>query len=328
MIDRDIEISIVVPIYDEEENIVPLYERIAQTMDALGRTWEAVFVDDGSQDQSFNILKAIGEQDNHIRVIQFRRNFGQTAALEAGFNYSQGRIIVTMDGDLQNDPADIPRLVTRLEEGYDIVSGWRRERKDPFFSKRLPSVAANRLVCLLTGIALHDYGCTLKAYRREVINEIHLYGELHRFIPAVANSIGVRIAEIEVAHHPRVHGKSKYGASRMLRGFLDLITLRLLLSYQTRPMQLFGSLGLLLIGFGGAFGLATLLMKGLLGVDITGNPFLYLGIFGVLMGMQFISLGFLAELSVRTYHETQQKPTYVVRETLGGDPEPEPVLRF
>ena len=310
---EDIGVSIVIPIQDEEESLTQLYDEVKGVLETLGNSWEIVFIDDGSMDTSLEILAAIHHNDNRVKVIQLRRNFGQTAAMAAGFDYSQGRVIITMDGDLQNDPADIPRLLEKLDEGYDIVSEWRKDRKDSFLTKSLPSKMSNMLASWLTGVHLHDYGCTLKAYRREVIERINLYGELHRYIPAVASSIGANVAEIEVKHSPRLHGKSKYGMGRLMRGFLDLMSLKLMLSYMTRPMQMFGGLGALFMLGGMSSALATALMKIFLGIDMTGNPILYLAILFFISGIQLVSLGFLGEMTMRTYHETQQKPIYNVR---------------
>ena len=314
-------ISVITPVYNEEENLPLLFQRLLAVLEELEYTWELIFVDDGSQDGSFDVLKTICRREPRVKVVKLRRNFGQTSALAAGFDYARGDVLVTLDSDLQNDPADIPRLLMKLDEGYDIVSGWRKARTDPLISKRLPSMLSNKLASWVTGVPLHDNGCTLRAYRREVIDEIHLYGDLHRFIPALASSIGARMTEIEVKHHPREYGKSNYGITRIVRGMLDLITLKLLLDYMTRPMRIFGSLGLLTMGAGALFGVATLAMKALMGADVTGNPLLYLGILFVIVGVQFVGLGFVGELTMRTYHETQQKPTYVVREVLGGESE-------
>jgi glycosyltransferase involved in cell wall biosynthesis len=237
------EISIIIPVFNEEENISPLYESLIGPMEGMGRSWEIIFVDDGSKDGTLSVLRAVCARDGRIRVIRLRRNFGQTAALSAGFDNAGGQIVITMDGDLQNDPSDIPLLIQKLEEGYDIVSGWRKGRHDPFLSKRLPSLISNRIAAWMTGVSIHDGGCTLKAYRKNVLNEIHLYGELHRFIPAMAGAFGADVTEIEVKHHPRKKGKSKYGVGRIIRGFLDLIALKFLLSYMTRQMQIFGRRG-------------------------------------------------------------------------------------
>jgi len=314
-------ISLIVPVFNEEGSLSLLHARITEILTDLGESYEVVFVDDGSRDGSFAQLRALSESDPAVRVVRLRRNFGQTAALMAGFDQANGEILVTIDADLQNDPADIPMLLKKLDEGYDIVSGWRKHRSDPLLTKGLPSKLSNKLASWLTGVHLHDYGCTLKAYRREVIDELHLYGELHRYIPAVASAIGVRVAEVEVRHHPRDHGSSKYGAGRLVRGLLDLITVKLLLTYMNRPMQLFAGLGLLLMGVGGIAGIATLLMKAFMGVDMTGNPLLYLSILGLITAIQFLSMGFLGEIAVRTYHETQRKPIYVVQEVFGDSRE-------
>ena len=315
-------LSVIVPIFNEEETLPSLYRHVSDVLASRRIEYELIFVDDGSHDGSFALLKAICGNDPNVSVIRLRRNFGQTAALAAGFDQARGEIIVTIDGDLQNDPTDIPRLVDKLNEGYDIVSGWRKNRKDPLITKSLPSKLSNKLASWLTGVNLHDFGCTLKAYRREVVQGIQLYGELHRYIPAVASSMGVRVAEIEVAHHPRSRGKSKYGVTRLVRGLLDLVTLKLLLTYMQRPMQMFGGLGVLAMGTAVLGGIATLAMKAFMGTNTTGNPLLYVTIVLFLASIQFISLGFIGELTTRTYHETQHKPIYVVREIIGHTERP------
>lgn len=311
-------ISIVVPVFNEEESIQPLYRGVKQVLDELDTVSEVIFVDDGSTDRTHELLAELCEDDPTVRVVRLRKNFGQSAALGAGFDHARGDVIVTMDGDLQNDPRDIPVLLDKLSEGYDIVSGWRKHRNDPLLAKRLPSKLANKLASVVTGVSLHDFGCTLKAYRREVIERIHLYSELHRFIPALAASMGVRIAEVEVAHHARRYGKSKYGVGRMVRGLLDLISLRLLSSFMNRPMQMFGALGALSLALGALTGTAVLVMKVFAGVDMTGNPLLYMTALLVFSCVQFFGLGFLGELNTRTYHETQGKPIYLVREVIGS----------
>jgi len=308
--------SVIIPVFNEEESLPTLYERLKGVLDKISGGHEMVFVDDGSQDNSFATLREISMGDPNVKVIRLRRNFGQTAALVAGFDKACGEIIVTIDADLQNDPSDIPSLLEKIDEGYDIVSGWRKNRKDPLISKALPSKLSNKMASWLTGVTLHDFGCTLKAYRREVIEGIHLYGELHRYVPAVASSLGVRVGEIEVSHHPRPYGKSKYGITRLMRGMLDLITLKLLLTYMNRPMQMFGGLGVLAMFGAGMSGLATVAMKMFMGFNMTGNPLLFLTILLFLASVQFISMGFLGEISMRTYHETQSKPIYVVREVV------------
>ena len=329
---RPIALSIVVAVFNEIPNVRLLYAELKAVLDALGHSYEILFVDDGSCDGTREELEALFLDDPyHLRVILLKGRFGQTAALAAGFDHARGEIVITMDGDLQNDPTDIPQLLQKLEEGYDIVSGWRKDRKDPLVAKKLPSLLSNRLASWLTGIHLHDFGCTLKAYRREVLAGIKLYGELHRYIPALANAIGARIAEIEVRHRPRAHGKTKYRMNRLMRGLLDLVTVKLLLSYSTRPMQIFGGIGLLVMVMALLAAAATVLMKIFMGTDITGNPLLYITILFVITSLQFISLGFLAELIIRTYHETQEKPIYVVGQILeheveerSGDEFPEP----
>jgi len=308
-------ISIITPVYNEEENIPELYENIRQTLEQLGRPWELIFVDDGSRDQSPRLMGSISLIDEHVKAVKLRRNFGQTAALAAGIDHARGSIIIPMDADLQNDPADIPRLLAKIEEGYDIVSGWRKSRKDSLI-RTFPSFLANRLASWVTGVTLHDFGCTLKAYRREVLEGIQLYGDLHRFIPALASSVGARVTELEVNHHPRKYGKSKYGITRTFKVLIDLLTLKLLLAYNSRPMRIFGGLGFLMISLGGLSGMATILMKLLLGTDMTGNPLLYMTVLAMLGGIQLTGLGFLGEINMRTYYETQQKPIYVVREVV------------
>jgi glycosyltransferase involved in cell wall biosynthesis len=312
-----VELSIVIPLFNEEECVEPLYAQIKGALEPLGQSYEIIIVDDGSTDQSFDLLKGLQAQDKRLKVIRFRRNFGQTAAFAAGFEYAQGRVVVTMDADLQNDPADIPRLLEKLEEGYDVVSGWRVERwKSAWLTRRLPSVVANRLISETTGVRLHDYGCSLKAYRSEVVKNINLYGELHRFIPAMASWMGVSVAEIPVHYQPRQFGRSNYGLSRTIKVVLDLLTVRFLLSYSTRPIHIFGSLGLAMSGAGGILGLYLSVVKLALGQDIGSRPLLLLAILLMVLGVQMITMGLLGELVVRTYHESQGKRIYVVREVL------------
>ena len=313
----EIELSIVIPLFNEEENVEPLYAQLKQALEPLVQSYEIIIVDDGSIDRSFELLKGLHAQDKRLKVIRFRRNFGQTAAFAAGFEYAQGRVVVTMDADLQNDPADIPRLLEKLEEGYDVVSGWRVERwKSAWLTRRLPSVVANRLISETTGVHLHDYGCSLKAYRSEVVKNINLYGELHRFIPAMASWMGVSVAEIPVHYRSRQFGRSKYGMSRTIKVILDLLTVRFLLSYSTRPIHIFGSLGLAMSGLGGILGLYLSVVKLALGQDIGSRPLLLLAILLMVLGVQMITMGLLGELVVRTYHESQGKRIYVVREIL------------
>lgn len=321
------DISVVIPVFNERENLRPLFEGIREVLNDMGRTWELLFVDDGSTDGSYAVQQDIALLDGHVRVVRLRRNFGQTAAMSAGFDHAQGEIIITMDGDLQNDPTDIPMLVETLETGYDIVSGWRKGRKDPLISKRFPSFISNKVASWVTGVKLHDYGCTLKAYRKEILDEIHLYGELHRFIPALAGAIGARVGEVEVKHHARTNGKSKYGVGRLLRGFLDILSLKLLISYSTRPMQIFGGLGMLSILMGILSAGATVFMKLAVGTNMTGNPLLYMTILAVLVGIQFITMGFLGEINIRTYHESVKKPIYVIRDVIGEKSEKLALMR-
>lgn len=310
------DLSIVIPLYNEEENVEQLYTQLKAALEGTGQEYEIIIVDDGSTDGSFDILKRLHEVEERLKVIRFRRNFGQTAAFAAGFDRSQGEVVITLDADLQNDPADIPLLLDKIEEGYDVVSGWRLHRQDPFLTRRLPSMIANWLISQVTGVHLHDYGCSLKAYRREVVKNVQLYGELHRFIPAIANWMGVSVAEVPVRHYSRRFGKSKYGLSRTARVMLDLLTVRFLLSYSTRPIHIFGGLGL--ISFVGGIGLGGYLsfVKFALGQKIGDRPLLLLAILLMVMGVQLISMGLLGELVVRTYYEALDKPTYAVREVL------------
>lgn len=311
-----VNLSIVIPLYNEEENIRPLYTQLKAALDPPNLSYELIIVDDGSTDSSFAILKELHSADRRLKVIRFRRNFGQTAAFSAGFDLARGEVVITMDADLQNDPADIPRLLAKIEEGYDIVSGWRVNRRDPFLTRRLPSIIANRLISETTNIRLHDYGCSLKAYRKEIVKNIRLYGELHRFIPAVASWMGVQVAEVPVNHRPRRYGRSKYGLSRTIKVFLDLITVRFLLSYSTRPIHIFGALGLFFSAIGIILGLHLTWVKFVLGQNIGNRPLLMLAVLLVVLGVQMITMGLLGELVVRTYHEAQGKRIYVIREIL------------
>jgi len=311
-----VELSIIVPIYNEEESIDALYEKISAALEPTGLDYELILVDDGSSDRSFMLLKAIAAEDAKVKVIRFRRNFGQTAAMAAGFDAASGRVVVPMDGDLQNDPADIPRLLAKIDEGYDVVSGWRKDRQDTFINRKLPSMIANGLISRFTGVHLHDYGCTLKAYRREVLDGINLYGEMHRFVPALASQVGAKVTELPVKHHPRMYGTSKYGISRTVRVVLDLMTVKFLLSYSTKPIQLFGKWGVYTLIAGVVSGLTTVYMKIFEHFSMNRNPLWILTVFLIFMGIQFIVLGLLGELNARTYYEAQGKPIYVVREKL------------
>lgn len=314
------DLSVVIPIYYEEENIRPLYEAVTAALDPTGLSYEIITVDDGSGDGSFAVLKELALADKRLRVIRFRRNFGQTAAMAAGFEAARGAVIIPMDGDLQNDPADIPLLLEKISEGFDVVSGWRKDRQDAFINRTLPSRIANGLISRMTGVHLHDYGCTLKAYRREVLEGIGLYGEMHRFVPALASRVGAKVTELAVRHHPRLHGQSKYGISRTMRVVLDLITVRFLLSYATKPIQLFGKWGIYAVLLSFVTGGATLWMKLFNDYSMNRNPLLILTAFLLFMGVQFIALGLLGELNARTWYESQGKPVYTVRERL-NEPE-------
>jgi glycosyltransferase involved in cell wall biosynthesis len=309
-------LSVIVLVYNEVDSVEPLHRELMGVLQALDRTFEVVYVDDGSRDGSTEQLGQIAARDARVRVVSFRRNFGQTAAVQAGIDYSRGEILVFMDGDMQNDPHDIPHLLEKIDAGYDVVSGWRHNRRD-HPSRVLPSQVANWIIARVTGVPLHDFGCTLKAYRREVIHDVKLYGEMHRFIPVFADMVGARITEIPVNHRPRSYGKSKYSLSRTSRVMLDLITVKLLGSYSTKPMYFFGftAFGLWALAFVLA---AIVILQKLLPpyVYAHNNPLLLLSVVLVIVGVQFILMGLLAELSIRTYHESQAKPTYVVREVI------------
>ena len=309
-------VSVVIPVYDEQESLPHLYESLKEVLDSTGRRYEIVFVDDGSRDGSMGVLEGIQAADEHVVVVSFRRNFGQTAAMAAGFEYAEGDVIITMDADLQNDPKDIPLLLERIED-CDVVSGWRKNRQDKFLSRKLPSKLANWLISRVTGVHLHDYGCTLKAYRKEVIKNVKLYGEMHRFIPAMASWVGAEISEVETTHHPRRFGRSKYGISRTIRVLLDLITVRFLQSFSTRPIHAFGPLGLAL-GFAGfLISLYLSFDKLVLGHNIGGRPLLMLGVLLLILGVQLVIMGLLGEMLARVYHESQDKPIFTVRKVLG-----------
>ena len=308
-------VSVVVPVYNEVESLPRLYEEVREAMEAAGVSYEIIFVDDGSTDASADLIRTLHRRaPQQVRHVIFRRNFGQTAAMAAGFDRARHEVIVPIDADLQNDPRDIPRLLEKIDEGYDVVSGWRADRKDKLLSRRLPSMLANRLISAITGVRLHDYGCTLKAYHREVAEHMNFYGELHRFLPVLASWAGARVAEIEVNHRPREFGESKYGIGRTLRVLLDLITIKFLLSYSTKPMQVFGKWGLAAMATGvGAAGI-TLAQKVLKGQDVTDNAWLFIAMFFSLGGLQLIGMGLLGEINVRTYYESQQKAIYTIRE--------------
>ena len=320
---RGPELSLVVPVFNEEGNLADLYREATDVLQDFGRSYEILFVDDGSTDASYAILASLHSGDSRVRVIRLRRNFGQTAALAAGFDHARGAVVAMLDGDRQNDPADIPSMVQRLEQGFDMVCGWRKDRKDPFLSRRLPSQVANRLISMTTGVRLHDYGCTLKVMRSEVAKNIQLYGEMHRFIPAVASWMGVDIDEMVVSHRPREQGQSKYGITRTLRVLLDLLTVKFLLNYSSRPLQIFGSIGFLMGGVGFAIGCYLTWVKYGLGESIGGRPMLLLATLLMFAGLQLVSLGLLGELLARLYHETRSRPAYAVREILSSRADPD-----
>lgn len=307
-------LSLIIPVFNEQDNLPLLFEALYETMNSMNKTWEVILVDDGSRDKSLSILQEYAEKDpEHIRVVSFRRNFGQTAAIAAGLDYSQGEIIVLLDADMQNDPADIPMMLEKLSEGYDLVSGWRKQRKDNAVTRNFPSMMANKLISWVTGVELHDYGCTLKAYRREVLEGFRLYGEMHRFIPVYAASVGAKITEVIVNHHPRRFGKTKYGLERTAKVVLDLFTVKFLVGFASKPIYLFGGAGLVLIV------ISTLLMAYLFFrrmfflVGVTGSPLFQTSTMFFILGFQSMLMGLIAELLVRTYHELQRKPTYTIR---------------
>jgi len=309
-------LSVVIPLLNEEENIPLLYDELMEVLPPLPGEYEVIFIDDGGTDNSLSILKEIQEKNSHIVVVTFRKNFGQTAAMAAGFDFAQGDIIITMDGDLQNDPHDIPKLLEQIEAGNDVVTGWRYDRKDPFINRRLPSIIANKIISKITGVNLHDYGCTLKAFKREVVKNVRLYGEMHRFIPAIASGMGIDFTEVKVNHRPRRFGSSKYGISRTIRVVLDLITVKFLLSYATRPIQVFGFLGVISGGIGFLIALVMTIQRQFFHVPLADRPLLFLAVLLIFIGVQFVTLGLMAELQARTYHESQNKPAYTVRELI------------
>lgn len=316
------DLSVVVPIYNEEECVAQLCERLHSALTKLNRSYEVLLIDDGSSDRTWELLQECVQTHPHMRAIRFRRNFGQTAAMSAGFHDARGDVIVTLDADLQNDPEDIPKLLERIDQGHDVVSGWRKDRQDPFINRRLPSIIANWIISKITSVHLHDYGCTLKAYRRDIIQDVHLYGEMHRFIPALASWVGGSIDEVVVGHHPRRLGQSKYGISRTFRVILDLITVKFLMRYSLGPMQMFGKIGLIFILPGLASFLfivaahgSFLLFDTQFAAELIKRPVWVMSpMILILLGVQFISMGLLAEIQIRTYHESQNKRTYVIRD--------------
>lgn len=311
------DLSLIIPVYNEEANLPLVYDSIKKALEPLQRKWEIIFVDDGSQDKSLGVLKSLVENDpEHVRAVAFRRNFGQTAAITAGIDYSYGDTIVLLDADMQNDPADIPLLLAKLDEGYDLVSGWRKDRKDNHLTRTIPSIFANGLISWVTGVHLHDYGCTLKAYRRDALQGFRLYGEMHRFIPVFAHSIGARITEIPVRHHHRKFGEANYGLERTLKVFLDLFTVKFLLDYSHKPIRLFGGAGMILITISVALLLYLFIRRVFFSVAVLGSPFFLIGVMFFILGFQSILMGLIAELLARTYHESQAKTTYTVREMI------------
>jgi glycosyltransferase involved in cell wall biosynthesis len=313
------ELSVIVPVYNEQDNIKPLYQAILKAVKPLKIRWELILVDDGSRDEGIKIIQELVKKDPvHTSAIILRRNFGQTAAIAAGIDHARGDVIILLDADLQNDPVDIPMMLKKLEEGYDVVSGWRYDRKDKYLTRTLPSRIANGLISFVTGVHLHDYGCTLKAYRKEVITGFRLYGEMHRFIPVYANSVGAKIVEVRVHHHARVYGKAKYGLERTIKVILDLFTVKFLTSYANKPIYLFGGTGSLLMGLGGATLLFLFVRRVWFNVGVTASPLFLMGVTAAILGFQSILMGLIAELLVRTYHESQKKPTYTIRTILNG----------
>jgi len=312
------ELSLFLPVLDEEENLRPMHAKIGAALDALGKTAEVIYVDDGSTDGSLSILRELAAEDKRIRVISLRRNYGQTAAMSAGIDAARGEILIPMDADLQNDPADIARLLDKLDQGYDVVSGWRKNRQDKLISRKIPSQIANRVISWIGGVPLHDYGCSLKAYRRDVIQDVKLYGEMHRFIPIYAAWAGARVTEIPVDHHARTMGKSKYGISRTIKVIFDLMTIKFMASYQTKPIYVFGTFGMLAFLLAVIAGIWAIVLK-IEGTSFILTPLPVLSIVMFAISVQFFLMGLLAELQVRTYHESQDKAIYAVREKIGFD---------
>ena len=310
--DQSGSLSIVVPVFNEKENIAPLYDRVRAAADALGLTWELVLVDDGSRDGSSEVMDVVAEADARVAVIHFVRNYGQTAAMQAGMDHARGDIIVPMDGDLQNDPADIAKLLAKLDEGYDVVSGWRKDRQDHAIKRNLPSRLANSLISRVSGVHLHDYGCSLKAYRREALDGVKLYGEMHRFVPIYAAWNGAHVTEIPVTHHPRLHGESKYGLERIVKVVLDLLVVKFLFRYSGKPIYVFGGFGLLSIFLGALAGVWAIALKLFWDTSFIHTPLPLLCVFLSVVGVLSILMGLLAEMLNRTYHESQEKPVYKV----------------
>jgi dolichol-phosphate mannosyltransferase len=315
-------LSVFLPAFNEEENLPPLYQKLRAALDKLALSYELIFVDDGSTDGTYEIISQIAEKDRRVRVIRLSRNYGQTAAMAAGIDAARGEVLVSLDADRQNDPADIPRLIAKLEEGYDVVSGWRNERKDQWLTRRVPSMLANKLISLISGVNLHDYGCTLKAYRREVLKTVRLYGEMHRFIPIYASWMGAQVVEIPVRHHPRRAGVSKYGLWRTVKVIYDLITIKFMMSYMTKPLYIFGTAGMLAFGVAFLSSLGAAYQKLVLGTSFIRTPLTMLAMIMFMLGIQLVLLGLIAEILVRTYHESQNKPIYMVKTRLNFPEEP------
>ncbi|MDP3990736.1 MAG: glycosyltransferase family 2 protein [Candidatus Nealsonbacteria bacterium] len=319
MENQKIEISIVIPVYNEEENIKELFLKLERVLNGLNKTYEIIFIDDGSTDKTFDILKDLSKEDEKLKVIQFRRNFGKSVALTAGFEHVKGDFTITMDGDLQDDPEEIPNFLEKIKEGYDLIVGWKYERKDPI-GKKIFSKIFNKLTAWLTGVKIHDSNCCFKVFRKEVVKNIKLHGELHRYIPALSYWQGYKVAEIKVKHYPRKHGKSKYGLMRLLKGFLDLITVKFLMTYLTRPIHFFGQAGLILLFFGFLSGGATLIFKFILRISLANTQLPLITVFLIIVGVQFILMGILAEILIRIYYEPRGKSPYSIKEKINFQP--------
>ena len=311
------ELSLFLPVLNEQENVRPMHERIANALDGLSKTAEVIYVDDGSTDNSLNLLKEIAGKDNRVRLISLRRNYGQTAAMAAGIDAAKGEILIPMDADLQNDPVDISRLLAKLDEGFDVVSGWRKDRKDKFITRRIPSIIANKIISWIGGVPLHDYGCSLKAYRRDILQDVKLYGEMHRFIPIYASWAGAKVTEIPVEHHARTRGESKYGLSRTIKVVFDLITIKFLATYQTKPLYVFGTFGLIGAALSTIAAVWAIVLKFAFDVSFILTPLPMIAIVMLAISVQFFLMGLLAELLVRTYHESQDKSIYAIKEKIG-----------
>lgn len=309
------DISVVAPVYNEEDNVAPLYEKLTETLLKLGWQYEIIFVNDGSNDKSWQVISELAKNDSHVKAINLRKNFGQTIALSAGFDHSKGEILITIDADLQNDPSDIPMMIEKLKEGFDVVSGWRKKRKDKFLDRRLPSIIANRIISKVTGAKIHDFGCSLKVYRRQIIENLKLYGDMHRLIGVYVTWLGAKVAEVEVRHHARKSGKSKYGLERTFKVILDLITAKFLISFSTKPSYVFGGIGLCLL-FLGLLTAVFILIRAVYFTGVWVSPLIFIMTICLVTSIQFILMGLLGEIAVRTYHESQNKPPYLISEKL------------